>query len=232
MRMILAIAAAVALTIGIPASGYGATVTGDLNATGSVRVTATSIDFLPLDGGDGNIRPEPEDPGTGSFAGLGGEVGLIQDLFLGPNPVGVPFSLPDWITFDNGLTFELTFIEPGTEGPCLPGADACTPPNSPFDLANTSTGWTGSFDVRGFVSDGSDSDPSAFTGTFSTQQSNGDTIDDVLAFFAQNGFVQASYSAHFDVKPEGPAPIPEPGSVFLIGAGLLGLGFIRRRKVN
>lgn len=233
MRLILAIAAAVAFSVGAPTSGYAALITGTLNTTGSARVTADTIDFLPLAGGDGNFNIPADDEGTGDFVGLSsGEVdGSILDLMLPGDPVGVLFSKPGFMTFVSfpGLSFELTFIAPGVNGAC--GAATCTPPGSPFNLQNITTGSTASFSISGNVTDGI-GPTSVFTGTFTTQFDNL-TYQQVLAQFEDQGFVQASYSAQFTVKPSGSVPeIPEPASIFLFGAGILGIGLIKRRRTK
>ncbi len=238
MRLIMAIAVAVAFIVGTPVSGYAALITGTLNTTGSARVTADTIDFLPLAGGDGNFNIPEDDEGTGDFVGLSvGEVdGAILDLMLPGDPVGAIFSKPGFMTFTAfpGLSFELTFIAPGVSGACGPVVvvgGTCTPPASPFNLQNTTNGSTASFSVSGNVTDGI-GPSSIFTGTFSTQF-DGQTYQDVLASFAEQGFVQASYSAQFTVRPGGSVPeIPEPASILLFGAGILGIGLITRRRAN
>jgi hypothetical protein len=242
MRIILAIAAALALSVGVPTSGYGATISGTLNTTGSARVTQTTIDFLPLAGGQGNFNIPIDDPGTGTFATLAdqGEVdGVIKDLNLPGDPVGSIFSKLDFMTFVGypGLSFELTFIEPGVSGAgdCFAPAAAgqiCTPVGSPFNLQNTSANSsTASFNVSGNVTDGS-GDVSTFTGTLTTQFDNRNYQSVLNDIFGPNGpgFVQASYSGQFTVVAGDIPPIPEPASIFLLGAGVLGLSFIKRRR--
>lgn len=236
MRLILAVAVAIAFSVGSPMSGYAAMITGTLNTTGSAQVTADTIDFLPLAGGAGNFNIPADDEGTGDFVGLSvGEVdGSIRDLMLPGDPVGVAFSKLDFMTFVAfpGLSFELTFIAPGVSGPCGPVVvigGTCTPPGSPFNMQNTASGSTASFSVAGNVTD--DIGPtSVFTGTFTTQFDN-QTYQDVLTLFGDQGFVTASYSAQFTVRPSGSVPdVPEPASLLLFGAGILGIGLVRRRR--
>jgi hypothetical protein len=234
MRLILAIAMAVAFSVGVPVSGNAAVITGTLNTTGSARVTATTIDFLPLAGGAGNFNIPVDDEGTGDFVGLSvGEIdGSILDLTLPADPVGVVFSKPNFMTFTAfpGLSFELTFIAPGVNGAC--DANNCTPPGSPFNLQNVATGSTASFGVSGKVTDGSGDPASVFTGTFTTQFDDL-SYQEVLAMFEAQGFIQSSYSAQFTVRPSGSVPeIPEPATMFLFGAGILGLGLIKRRSAK
>jgi hypothetical protein len=205
-----------------------------LNIGGSATVTSTAIDFLPLNGGNGDFLVDDDAAGTGSFAtGFDGEEGLIKDLLLLSQPVGELFSLSDFITFPgvSDITFRLTYIYPGifTSAGCAPGGVTCTPEGSPFNLTNLNNGWVAFFEVAGFASDSSGDPESPFTGIFTTQESLGGTYQQALANINGGGSVTASYSAQLFVTPSAPAPIPEPGSVFLIGTGLLGLGFIRRR---
>jgi hypothetical protein len=110
--------------------------------------------------------------------------------------------------------------------------DTCTPTDSPFNLHNVSAdSSTASFRVSGNVTDGV-GPASVFTGTFSTQFDD-QNYQEVLALFLQQGFVQAPYSAQFTVRPSDFTPvIPEPASILLFGAGILGLGLIKRRRSN
>lgn len=242
MRFILATAAAVALCVGLPTASYGATIEGILNTTGSARVTATSIDFLPLAGTTGQFNIPVDDPGTGTFAAgfnVGEVDGVIKDLMLPGDPVGSVFSKPDFMTFIAfpGLSFELTFIAPGVSGTgqcaAAPAAgQICTPTGSPFNLQNTSaSSSSASFDVAGKVTDGS-GDVSSFTGTFTTQFTTQNYQQLLAEIFGPDGsgFVQASYSAQFNVTPDSDVPdVPEPATMFLFGAGMLGIGLIKRR---
>src|SRR5882724_12360251 len=61
----------------------------------SLGLTSTGIDFAPLGGGSGSFDVGPS--ATGVFVGLTGTLGTSKDLLS--EPVGVPISIPNFITF-------------------------------------------------------------------------------------------------------------------------------------
>ncbi|HTD43378.1 MAG TPA: PEP-CTERM sorting domain-containing protein, partial [Bryobacteraceae bacterium] len=68
---------------------------------------------------------------------------------------------------------------------------------------------------------------SDFTGSFSTQI-NGTTLQAIIATIASEGTITNTYSANFTATA---APtVPEPATVSLFGAGLIGLGLLQRRR--
>jgi hypothetical protein len=206
---------------------------GVLNITGSVAVSADALDFLPGGGGVGDFAVDPFTQ-TGDFVPLAGTTGEAADLNSATEPVGVPISLPNFLTFaaNPNLTFTLTFIRPGIFSPAAcadpPAAgQVCTPPGSQFNLNNlTSDSSTATFAVRGFVSDGSSDPVSPFEGTFSTQFTN-NSYQELLGTIGAGGSVQATYSANFIVTP-----IPEPGTVsmLVLGGLMMAVPMIRRRR--
>jgi hypothetical protein len=67
---------------------------------------------------------------------------------------------------------------------------------------------------------------SATTGVFSTQTVIGGTIPAIIsALNAGQAITGITYSASF-----ASSPVPEPGSMLLMGLGLAGAGLIARRK--
>ena len=195
-------------------SAYAASVYGTANISGSVDVTKDTIAFFPtFSAPAGSIN-------NGSFTGLtGGTVNAV--LTGGPTSGAVDYK--DFITFNQGLAnaidFDLTYIEKGNG-----------PDNSPFTFTQA-----GSNVVVGLSLDGvsyfagSPAMTSSTSGVYSTQLVvNGESVADVIASVnAGNAIVGQSYSATFTASPT-----PEPASWLLMSVGLLGAGFIARRKAQ
>ena len=247
-------------------NGYAASITGQVNTTGTVAVSAFTIDFYS---GVGSACGTPSPLTTGCFGtsnpisndfntlllapGLGYQAGnTIKDLFGGPISGPVVPTLLQFMTFHNGITFDLTKVPAGVGVPC-PAAPApaitnapgysCTPmigaQTSPFTLVNSPGGANGIatnagvfFNVEltaysGLASTGT----SSYNGAFSTQTA-GQNITVILSEIAAGRSVEASYSASFNGTPNN--PIPEPGTLGTIGIGLaaLILGSIRRKTAS
>ena len=78
--------------LGLISSVNAAVITGSFNLTGSVRVNANTIDWLPVGGAVGTFRTI--DPSTGFFMGIsdniGSFTGTAKDLSNPPTGVGLP----------------------------------------------------------------------------------------------------------------------------------------------
>jgi len=218
------------VSILLPTGSHAVPLFGVLNTTGSARVTASTLDFLPLGGGEGDFAIDAFTQ-QGFFVTLAGTTGDIGDLNQGAHPVGSSFSFPLWMTFDANpaISFRLEFIHPGVFSSAQCGAapaagQTCTPfAGSPFNLSNTTADSSvASFQVSG-TSFGTAGEPLPFTGTFSTQYTNM-SFQEVLAQLSSAGFVEATYSANFVI-------IPEPGSASLLvaSAALFGLSALLRK---
>jgi hypothetical protein len=207
-----------------------APVIGDLDISGSVRIGADFADFTPLGGGTGDFNVEPTSTGTFTTLVLPGTEtdGTILDLTAATAPVGVDFSLPNFLTFvvDPTITFELTFIEPGAFGACAPGVPACSV--NQFNLIQTGSSTTANFNVRGNIYDDGQL-VSAYQGSFS-QSFAGQTIANILQTVGTQGYIDSAFEANFVA-----APIPEPGSMSLMAIGGMVAGvasYLRRNKLN
>jgi hypothetical protein len=194
-------------------------ISGELNTTGSVRFSASAIDFLPLAGGTGVFAIDPFTQ-TGFFVPLAGTTGAVGDLDAATHPVGVAFSDPLWLTFaaQPTVSFTLQLLSAGvfSAAQCgLPAAagQTCTPSGSAFNLSNlTASSSVLSFAVKG-VAVGTAGEETAFTGVFTAQFASS-SYQAVLATLQGGGTVQSTYSATFSV--------PEPGlALLLAGAALL-----------
>lgn len=209
-------------------SARAAAVSGEANIAGNVSVSNTSILFNPL---FVNTAGAME---TGSFAGLTG--GNIMSLTGGPATGNV--SVPDFISFNQGvtapITFDLTYIAPGVGtaaacGSSTPGS-ICTPNGSPFTLVQlTSDTVVASLQLNGNAYTGTSANGSSLTrGVFSTQTVIGGSLPEIIGRL-NNGetLTGITYSASFAASPA-----PEPASLFLMGLGLAGAGLIARKRTN
>jgi len=209
-------------------SANAAAVTGEANIAGTVTVTANSILFSPT------FTNTPGANETGSFDGLTG--GSIMSLTGGP--VTGNTNVAGFINFSEGVaspvTFDLTYIAPGvgTLAGCsssAPGA-ACTPAGSPFTLFQlTSNTVIASLQLNGSAyTDSSATGTSNTTGIFSTQTVVGGTVPEIVAMLQSGQAISGiTYSASFAASP-----VPEPGSMLLMGLGLAGAGILARRKAR
>jgi hypothetical protein len=231
-------------------TAYATPISGVVNTTGVASVNLTTITFFSSTF-VGNLFAVSV-PVSGSFTGLPGSTGTIANLSnnltnTGLQPVGTPFSDPNWMVFTAAsplIAFDLTFINPGsdTTAGCSKvtplAGDTCTPfAFSPFNLQNigpvpggtTITGTSVAFSVAGNARNVSTGELSTFTGSFTTQIT-GQNIEQILATINAGGSITNSYSANFIVTP--PSTVPEPGTISLLGAGLIGLGLLQRRRAR
>jgi len=165
------------------------------------------------------------------------------NLAFGPAPFmsfpvgGAPFNTV-CAQFGGGACSDLliNFISPGTDpiGTCITNAtgNTCTPAIAPgvpgpFNLANFNDpnfglSSTVTFNVSGVSRDGSGKWSAIFTSQFL-----GQSYEQVITTLTNTGSVQNSYSQATLVVT---SAVPEPGSLIMIGSGLLGLAaFLRRR---
>lgn len=200
-----------------------ADVIGTIDIGGSTAsVSSTSIDFncdIPSSAIPGSC---PSGDGNALINNVTGSVSpfFLEGVFLenltAATPVGTPLDVSNWMTITPSIfnatmpvdTFDLTFLPFGvfTSVDCgLPAAQGqtCTPPGSNFNLENTQTGFTASFDVLGNVHF-TNGTVGTFTGTF-TSAVNGESYQQALAVIAGGGSVTETYTASFALST-----VPEP----------------------
>jgi PEP-CTERM motif len=213
-------------------SASAAPVTGTANIAGNVTVQDGTITFAPT---FTNAAPGAQE--TGNFSGLTG--GTIQSLSGGPVTGFLPTPITGFINFSTGVAapviFDLTYIAPGvgTLAGCSsssPGS-LCTPTGSPFTLIQlTSNTVIASLQFNGVSYTGSAATgTSPTTAIFSTQSAINGTLPEIFNLLVRGGAVSGvTYSASFVATPT--PTIPEPGSMMLMGVGLISAGLIARRK--
>ena len=232
------------------------TITGKFDITGTAGVSANTIDFYngapncasgPNVGVAGCFLVGATSPAS-SFTVDAGTIGFINDLQNGP--VIGPTLIPGFMTFSNGIVFDITNILGSPNSSCTTvdatqGGVSCSPgPGlSPFTLTNgpgplpggtgiaQSVGIQFTIFARGYtVSAATGSSP--YVGIFTTQIAAQDA-QDILNQLASNGgtgFFTHAYSASFSPRVAGDVGTPEPGSLLTmgIGLGLLGLPVWKR----
>jgi hypothetical protein len=199
--------------------------------------------------GAGTHSGELDITSTGNTTGqaISGNDALNVSTLTNPPDVVGSFPNVTFMSFNNGgvtTTFMLNTIFPGIDSPadCLAApvsGDTCTPPGSFVNFQNnpppspggtpcgTGCEATASFAFQG-VTAGNPNPQEIVTFNFTSQFPLGTPYQSVLEQLATNGFVSNTFSGTAILSP---APtVPEPGSLLMIGSGLIGLAvFLRRR---
>src|SRR5487761_89807 len=245
---------AVAIAALVPLSVFATPVTGDLDFSGVVTATITSLNFLcDAPGGPtcspGQVNFIISPISTGTFAGLSttssASYGHILDIHTTLTPPGSTVALSNFLTFDAlpGVSFTLTKLNLGTGGPCPPAPGSTCTPTSPLLVTSsnplgktgtvfedTTTGASAEDSVNAdAVITSTSGQKTPYTGEFSADF-EGMTTAQVLAKLASSGSVTVPYVARF--TPVSTTTVPEPGTASLAIAGLLFLTLAGRRHFS
>ncbi|MEZ5402845.1 MAG: PEP-CTERM sorting domain-containing protein [Bryobacteraceae bacterium] len=189
-----------------------------------VIVGATFVDWTPPGGPDGTFGTSigttlTYDAGTPLGTGAAGRILDLVALPPLPGFMVFPVSAP-------GLVFDLEALGPGSANTDCTQLGPCSVfVGSPFTLERNGANTTISLNARGTVTDNTAA-ISYWNGAFTTQIV-GRTPEQIQADFLNvlGHTEESTYSAEFIVSP-----IPEPATAALIGAGLLVIGWTRRRR--
>jgi hypothetical protein len=205
----------------------------DLGINGDAQVGPTFINFgnYPLGTiytpapGYGNIVVSQ--PTQGIFATEGvvaGETGMIQSLnavvtMPGSTLTPDPATAAPFLKFNGGGSNLQVFLTQ-----LLPGSTT-----GPFSLFDSTNGAVASFNIDGFTYDTTTHSRQDLTGTFSATF-NGTSVATLLTEEATGTNIATPFTGTFSATPIN--AVPEPGSLLLLGSGLLCFGLLSRRKAR
>ena len=233
MKKALFRAVAVATLAILPATAQAVPITGTLDLVGRVRVTATTIEWLPLNAlpGDALILGA-----TDYFDGLQGTTTNELDLVGLPIGVQLGAGIPDFETFNArpGLSFILDTILSCGQASLNPVVECDGGLGAAFLFAEDLRGTTVIINFAGRVVDTNNPGEEA---TFSAKFDAtflGQTPAQILnTIFGPNqpGFIVSPYSAQ-KVVIDDITTVPEPATLLTFGAGTALLAAHRRRRAK
>ncbi len=232
--------------VAIPAT---AQITGSFAGTSFATVSLTNINFCPNGltpngpnlvnaciPGSGNIDLAA---GSGSFAGVSGNLNLIQSLNQVLEPTGTMVAIPNWMVFNppvsaghGPISLVLTEVLPGSfsAGQCGQAAAAgqiCTPAGSAFNFTNqTANSSTACFEIAGYAVDKKTGNKTPLVAIFTSQFTI--SYQAVLAAIAANGGA-GNYSSSYSVAVAMVHPLVDGrmtgGGWFPVGSNTVTHGF-------
>jgi hypothetical protein len=215
----------IAMTLGIlslallPQASEAGVITGTLDIGGAITVTNTGvIDFGSNGGTTGVLAVQPTSTFLDGATLVNSGTATEKDLTDAAQPTSGFAPLNQWETLSAipTINFILLDINSCAEigGICAAGA------TSPFSFAQTNIGdTTVTMRMTGTVFDSlTPSLISTWVGIF-TAQFPGQTIGNLLSQLQTSGFIDTSVSASKVTTFQQTSTVPEPASLFLLGAG-------------
>jgi len=233
----------VLLALGTAVPVAAAPITGVLNITGSVIVSATNIDWYPVVGPvSGTFTTKA--PGSEYFSGIVSANPLQpnggQSLDLGPAVPPLAGFLNNFVGATlpaqySDLSFNLDTIITPTSPPCQDNVDYAAGTSCTYGIFLLTQGQTGvvvKMEVAGRFVDVTFGDPGTLntaTGIYTAQLTDTafDTIREIVTLINSGGSIDTSYSATYTATA-----VPEPATLLTFGLGTAALAAHRRRKAK